>query len=111
MRLPANHVIPSAEELKEKKYCKFYNTTTHNTSDCRIFHVHIQKAIEQEKIKFEPAKKIAMGIDGHPFPGVHMVEFQLAKGKIKVMTSAKAKENRSVDPKVQILANEFKKDD
>ena len=52
-----------------------------------------------------------MGIDGHPFPGVHMVEFQLAKGKMKVLTSAKAKENRSVDTKVQISANEFKKDD
>ena len=68
LRLHANHVIPSAEELKEKKYCKFYNTTTHNTSDCRIFHVHIQKAIEQRKIKFEPAKKLAMGIDGHSLP-------------------------------------------
>ena len=111
MRLLANHVIPSAKELKGKKYYKFHNATTHNTSECRIFHVHIQKAIEQVKIKFELAKKSAMGIDGHPFPGVHMVEFQLAKGKIKVMTSAKAKENGLVDPKVQISPNEFKKDD
>jgi len=52
-----------------------------------------------------------MGIDGHPFLGVHLVEFQLAKGKTNVLTSTKAKENRSVDPKVQISANEFKKDD
>jgi hypothetical protein len=41
-----------------------------------------------------------MGIDGHPFPGVYMVEFQLAKGKTKVLTSAKSKENGSVDLKV-----------
>ena len=98
LRLPTNHVIPSAEELKGKKYYKFHNATTHSTSDCRIFRVHIQKAIEQGKIKFEPAKKIAMGIDGHPFLGVHLVEFQLAKGKTNVLTSAKAKENGSVDP-------------
>jgi hypothetical protein len=111
LRLPTNHVIPSAEELKGKKYCKFHNATTHNTSECRIFCVHIQKAIEQGKIMFELAKKLAMGIDGHPFPGVHIVEFQLAKGKTKFLTLAKAKENGSVDPKVQILANEFKKDD
>jgi hypothetical protein len=81
------------------------------TSECRIFYVHIHKTIEQGKIKFEPAKKPVMGVDGHPFPGVHMVEFQLAKGKTKFLTLAKAKENGSVDPKVQILANEFKKDD
>jgi hypothetical protein len=75
VRLLANHVIPSAEELKGKKYCKFHNATNHNTSECRVFRVHIQKAIEQGKSKFEPAKKLAMGIDGHPFSGVHMVEF------------------------------------
>ena len=99
-RLPANLVIPSTKELKGKKYYKFHNATTHNTSECRIFHVHIQKAIEQVKIKFEPAKKPTMGIDGHPFLGVHMMEFQLAKGKMKVLTSAKAKENGLIDPKV-----------
>ena len=48
-----------------------------------------------------------MDIDKHPFLGVHMVEFQLAKGKTKVLTSAKAKEDGSVDPKVQISANEY----
>ena len=36
LRLPANHVIPSAEELNGKKYCKFYNATNHNTNECRI---------------------------------------------------------------------------
>ena len=35
LRLPANHVIPLAEELKGKKYYKFHNATTQNTSDCR----------------------------------------------------------------------------
>jgi len=41
LRLPANHVIPSAEELKGKKYCKFRNVTNHSTNECRIFHFHI----------------------------------------------------------------------
>ena len=75
LRLPANHVIPSAEELKGKKYCKFHNATNHSTNECRIFRFHIQNAIEQGKIKFEPAKKLTMDIDKHPFPGVHMIEF------------------------------------
>ena len=75
LKLPANHVIPSSGELKGKKYCKFHNATNHNTNECRIFSHHIQKAIEQGKIKFKPTKKPAMDIDGHPFLGVHMVEF------------------------------------
>ena len=62
LRLSANCVIPSAKELKGKRYCKFYNATSHNTNDCRIFRAHIQKAIEQGKIMFEPTKKIH---DGH----------------------------------------------
>jgi len=33
-----------------------------------------------------------------------MVEFQLAKGKTKVLTLAKAKDDGSVDPEVQISA-------
>ena len=39
-----------------------------------------------------------------------MLEFQLAKGKTKVLTSAKAREDGSIDHKVQISANEYKKD-
>jgi hypothetical protein len=107
LRLPANRVIPSIEEMKGKKYCKFHNVTNHSTNECRIFRFHILNAIEQGRIKFEPAKKPTMDIDKHPFPGVHMVEFQLAKEKTKVLTSAKAKEDGSVDPKVQIWANEY----
>jgi hypothetical protein len=34
LKLPINHVIPSVEELKGKKYCKFHNATNHNTNEC-----------------------------------------------------------------------------
>ena len=100
-------MIPLTEELKGKKYCKFHNATNHSTNECKIFCFHVQKAIEQGRIKFEPTKKPTMDIDKHPFLGVHMVEFQLAKGKTKVLTLTKVKEDGSVDPKVQILANEY----
>ena len=93
-------MIRSTEELKGKKYYKFHNATNHSTNECKIFCFHIEKAIEQAKIKFEPTKKLTMDIDNHPFPGVHMVEFQLAKGKTKVLMSVKAKENGLVDPEV-----------
>ena len=63
LRLPTNHMIPSAGELKGKKYYKFHNATNHNTNKCRIFRQHSQRAIEHGKIKFEPAKKPTMDID------------------------------------------------
>lgn len=63
---------------------------------------HIQKAIEQEKLKFESAKK-PMKIDGHPFPvGTNMVDITLIKGKAKV------KEAGTVDPRVQMIADKYK---
>jgi hypothetical protein len=31
------HTIPSAEELKKMKYCKWHNATSHDTYDCKIF--------------------------------------------------------------------------
>jgi hypothetical protein len=101
LRLPTNHMISLAEEHKGKKYRKFHNATNHNTNECKIFRFHIQKAIEQGKMKFEPAKIPTMDIDKHPFLGVHMVEFQLAKGKTKVLISTKAREGGSADPKGQ----------
>ena len=50
-----------------------------------------------------------MGIEKHPFPGVHMVEFQLAKGKMKVLMLAKAKEDGSVDPRFRYRLMSIKK--
>ena len=41
LKLPKYHVIPSAGELKGKKYFKFHNATNHNTNECRIFRLHI----------------------------------------------------------------------
>ena len=37
LQLSTNHMIPLAEELKKKRYCKFHNSTSHNTNFCKIF--------------------------------------------------------------------------
>ena len=34
IKLSPNHVIPSAEELKKMKYCKWHNATSHGTNEC-----------------------------------------------------------------------------
>lgn len=71
IQLPVGHVLPSAEEIKKRRYCKWHNTYSHHTNECKIFIQQIQSAIEQGRIKFDEAKK-PMKIEGHPFP-VNMV--------------------------------------
>jgi hypothetical protein len=67
--LQQGHTIPSPEELKRMKYCKWHNATLHDTNDCNIFRQQIQSAIEQERLKFETPTKAEkpMKIDLHPF--------------------------------------------
>ena len=50
-----------------------------------------------------------MDIDKHPFPGVHMVEFQLAKGKTKVLTLAKPKKMGQLTPRFKYRLMSMKK--
>jgi hypothetical protein len=37
IKLSLFHTIPSAEELKGMKYCKWHNATSHDINDCKIF--------------------------------------------------------------------------
>lgn len=71
IQLPVGHVFPSAEEIKKRRYCKWHNTYSHHTNECKIFRQQIQSTIEQGRIKFDEAKK-PMKIEGHPYP-VNMV--------------------------------------
>ena len=65
IKLPANHVILPPGLLKNKNICKYHNTTSHTTNDCRIFWQHIQRSIQQGKLKFDTARK--MKVDENPF--------------------------------------------
>jgi len=107
MKLPTNHVILPPDLLKNKKFCKYHNTTSHTTNDCRIFRQHIQRAIQQGKLKFDTAQK--MKVDDNPFlKDQNMVDAKLLKGKTKVLTSTRARETRIVDSKMQISADEYR---
>jgi len=37
IKLSPNHVIPSADELKKIKYCKWHIATSHSTTECKVF--------------------------------------------------------------------------
>ena len=50
-----------------------------------------------------------MKVDDNPFPrDQNMVDVGLFKGKTKVLTLARSREARTVDPKMQISADEYK---
>nr|ABB47086.1 retrotransposon protein, putative, unclassified [Oryza sativa Japonica Group] len=71
IQLPTGYTIPSAEELGKTRYCKWHNSGSHSTNDCKVFRQQIQAAIEGGKIKFDDSKR-PMKVDGNPFP-VNMV--------------------------------------
>ena len=50
-----------------------------------------------------------MKVDDNPFPGdQNMVDARLLKGKTKVLTSTRSRETRTIDPEMQISANEYR---
>jgi len=108
IKLKPYHKIPSEEELKHMKYCKWHNATSHDTNECKVFWQQIQMAFEQGKLKFETPKK-TMKIYGHPF-ATNMVDVAKDKGssQAKILTSSSAKKFGTVDPKAQIAADEVK---
>jgi len=105
IKLSPNHVIPSAEELKKMKYCKWHNATSHSTNECKVFRQHLQSVIESGRIRFDSSKaQKLMKIDQHPFP-TNMLD---AKGDAKVLTSEAAERSASVDPQHQITTADAK---
>ena len=90
------------------KYCKWHNTTSHDTNECKVFRQQIQMAFKQGRLKFETPKKM-MKIDRHPF-ATNMVDVAKDKGspQAKILTSSSAKRSGAVDPKAQIAADEVK---
>jgi hypothetical protein len=107
IKLTCNHKIPSAEELKKRRYCKYHNSSTHTTNDCKVFRELIQKAIEKGRIGLERKKGSSMGIEGHPFP-TNMVPPSFSQGNFKVLTSERAKKARTVDSEKHISAKEYR---
>jgi len=50
-----------------------------------------------------------MKVDDNPFPrDQNMVDVGIFKGKIKVLTSAKSRKGGTVNPKMQISADEYR---
>ena len=107
IKLPDGHVMLPLDQLKNKKFSKFHNATSHSTNKCRIFLAAYTEGYSVGRLKFDTPRK--MKVDDNPFPGEqNMVDAGLLKGKTKVLTSTKSKEAGTVDLKMQISADEYR---
>jgi hypothetical protein len=71
LKFPEGFKIPTAQKLQGRLYCKWHNSFTHGTSDCKELWRQIQSAIEQGRLILG---QYAMKVDTQPFPNVNMVE-------------------------------------
>ena len=82
IKLPDNHVMLAPYQLKNKKFYKFHNTTSHSTNECSVFQQHIQRAIQQGRFKFDTPRK--MKVDENPFPEIRTwLMLGYSKGRLK----------------------------
>ncbi|XP_043717501.1 uncharacterized protein LOC122665417 [Telopea speciosissima] len=79
IKLLEGHQIPSAEEIKGKRYCKWHNSFTHNTNGCIVLRMALQQAINDGCLKFPNKGKGIMLVDENPFLPINMVDADLSK--------------------------------
>jgi hypothetical protein len=111
IKLPEGHSVLRPDGVKEKRYCGFHDRNSHSINECRVFRMRIQKAIQEGHLKFDNKMKL----DDNPFPQ-NMIGFSISmvtveeKGKVKVLTSARAKQDGSVDPAQQVTVEQVHKE-
>jgi hypothetical protein len=111
IKLPEGHYMLRPDGVKDKKYFGFHDMNSQSINECRVFRMRIQKAIQEGHLKFDNKMKL----DGNPFPQnmigflVNMVNAVEGKGKVKVLTSKKAKQDGSVDPTRQVTFEQINK--
>ena len=68
IRIIDHNALPSIQNLEELTYCKWHNSSDHNTSDCNVFRRVIQSAIHKGRLRFFEAQHIdqldSIGLDG-----------------------------------------------
>ncbi|KAK1670941.1 hypothetical protein QYE76_059100 [Lolium multiflorum] len=52
LTIPEGLKFPTVQELNGKPYCKWHNSLSHATNDCRVWRQHIQAAIEKGRLIF-----------------------------------------------------------
>jgi hypothetical protein len=76
IQLTEGHVLPSADMLAKKKYCKWHDSFSHTTNGCNYFHRQVQSAINDGRLMMGDESRMKLASD--PFPG-NMIEFEQKK--------------------------------
>jgi hypothetical protein len=105
IQLTEGHVIPSADILVKKTYCKWHDSYTHTTNECNYFWRQVQSAINDNRLTLGDGCK--MKLDTDPFPVgmvelmdkkflVHTDQAEMTKGKNVVISDELC--NRMIKP-------------
>ena len=81
-----DYIVPPADELKRRAYCKWHNSFSHATNDCNVFRRQIQSANEG-RLKFQE--------DTEPFP-MNAIDFNSKKVLIRPNTADKGKDKEVI---------------
>jgi hypothetical protein len=82
-----DYIVPPADELKHRAYCKWHNSFSHATNDCNVFRRQIQSAINEGRLKFQE--------DMEPFP-MNMIDFKGKRVLIRPSTADKGKDKEVI---------------
>jgi hypothetical protein len=95
IRLTKGHVIPSANILAKKTYCKWYDSYTDTTNECNYFRQQVQLAINDGRLTLGDRGKMKLNMDTFPVGIVelkhkkilvHMDHAKMTKGKNVVVS-------------------------
>jgi hypothetical protein len=85
-----NHIVPSADELKRRAYCKWHNSFSHALNDCNVFRRQIQSTINEGRLKFQE-----MQVDTEPFP-MNIIDFEGKRILVRPNTTDKGKDKEII---------------
>jgi hypothetical protein len=66
IRLTEGHIIPSADQLAKKKYCKWHDSYSHTTNECNYFRRQVQSTLNDGRLTLGEGSKMKLDVD--PFP-------------------------------------------
>ena len=58
IRINDHNALLSIQNLEELIYCKWHNSSDHNTSNCNVFRRVIQSAIDKGRLRFSRAQQM-----------------------------------------------------
>jgi hypothetical protein len=96
IQLTEGHIIPNADILAKKTYCKWHNSYTHTTNECNYFWQQLQSVIKDSRLTLGDGGKTKL--DTYPFPAgmvelmdkkvlVRMDQAEMTKGKNVVISN------------------------